>query len=216
MQPAESLNVISLLQRRMPSSVVVFAAGTGGPQALAEILPRFPAAFSGAIVILQQMRTGFTKVLAEHLDQVCQLPVTEAADGESFHAAEALVVPAGFHLSLAQSSDGRTATVRLDDVRNDPDALRQRADQTMASLARVYERDAIGVLLTGTGQDGCEGIRAIADAGGVTIAQDEESSIVFDLPNSAITASVVHQVLPLWSIADHILMIEREANASAA
>jgi two-component system chemotaxis response regulator CheB len=86
----------------------------------------------------------------------------------------------------------------------------------MASVAAAYGRDSVGILLTGMGEDGRNGMRAIHEAGGTTIAQDEESSIIFDLPSSAINARVAHHVLPLWNIVDQLISLSEEANANVA
>lgn len=198
---------------RRPSSVVVIAAGTGGPQALMEILPRFQATYSGTLVVIQQMRSGFTRVLASHLNEVCRLRVLEPVDGQDLRAAEVLMVPAGYSLTISESDTG---VIRLVDVQDDPEALLNRCDTAMESVAAAFGRDSVGVLLTGLGEDGRAGMRAIYDAGGTTIAQDEESSVVFDLPSSAIDARVTHHVLPLWNIADQIASITEVANANAA
>jgi two-component system chemotaxis response regulator CheB len=195
---------------------VVIGAGTGGPQALAEVLPRFPSTFSGTIIVLQQMRAGFTRVLANHLNDVCHLPVYEPVNGQELHASEILMIPGGFRLAISESKDGASAVIKLEDLQDDPEALRARIDKTMISLTGAFGRDTIGVLLTGMGEDGRDGMRAIADIGGSTIAQDEESSTIFDLPSCAIDSGAAHHVLPLWNIVDQIISIAGEANADAA
>lgn len=206
-------NVSSARDFRRPSTVVVIAAGTGGPQALMEILPRFQAIYSGSIIVIQQMRAGFTKVLANHLNEVCKLRVHEPIDGQDLRAAEVLMVPGGSCLTMSESDP---STIRVEDIQDDPESLYSRTDATMTSIAKVFGADTVGVLLSGLGYDGRDGMRAISDAGGTTIVQDEESSIIFDLPLSAIDARVVHHVLPLWNIADQIVSLAEEANANAA
>jgi two-component system chemotaxis response regulator CheB len=217
MQDASASSAAIVRESRSPSSVVVIGAGAGGPQALSQILPRFPVSFPGAVVVVQQMRPGFTKVLANHLNEICSLPVCEPVDGQQFHASEILLVPGGARFSLATHNSSDSRLITLDDIYDDPESLSSRTNQAMESIATIYGRNAIGVLLTGMGDDGRDGMRAIADAGGTTIAQDEESSVVFDLPSTAIDAGAAHQVLPLWSIADGIIaMVMGEANANAA
>lgn len=213
MSPGDTRDSSLARDFRKPSSVLVIAAGTGGPQALMEILPRFPSTYSGAIIVMQQMRIGFTKVLASHLNDVCRLRVHEPIDGQDLRAAEVLMVPSGCRLTIPESDP---LIIRVENVQDDPDALNARTDSTMTSIATVFGRQSAGVLLTGLGEDGRNGMRAISDAGGTTIAQDEESSIIFDLPSSAINARVAHHVLPLWNIADQIVSIAEEANANAA
>lgn len=196
---------------RLPTRVVVIAAGTGGPQALMEILPRIPSQYPGAIVVLQQMRPGFSKVLTSQLNEVCRLRVVNPVDGQDLCAAEILMVPAGCHVVFS----GNARMIRVLDVHDDPEAAAKAVDNTMTSAANAFGANAIGVLLTGFGDDGRAGMKAIYDTGGETIAQDEESSTIFDLPSSAIEARVVNHVLPLWSIADQIAARE-VLNADAA
>lgn len=197
---------------RLPTRVVVIAAGTGGPQALMEILPRIPSQYPGAIVVLQQMRPGFSKVLTSQLNEVCRLRVVNPVDGQDLCAAEILMVPAGCHVVFS----GNARMIRVLDVHDDPEAAAKAVDNTMTSAANAFGANAIGVLLTGFGDDGRAGMKAIYDAGGETIAQDEESSTIFDLPSSAIEARVVNHVLPLWSIADQIAAAREVLNADAA
>lgn len=217
MKDVKTLTTGFVRNRQLPSSLVVIGAGTGGPQALADILPRFPEAFSGTIIVVQQMRPGFTRVLANHLNEICHMPVYEPVDGQELHPSEILMVPGGTLLTIPMPEDNSACIIRLEDIVDDPENLNTRTNQTMASVAELYGRDAVGVLLTGMGNDGRDGMRAISDARGNTIAQDEESSTIFDLPSSAIDGGAAHEVLPPWNIADHIMsIIVEEANASAA
>ncbi len=196
---------------------VIIGAGTGGPQALIEILPYFDASFPGTIIVLQQMGPGMTRVLAKHLSANCQIPVYEPEDGQQLNASEILVVPSNMLFTLANNDESGHSSIQLYNAQNNPELLETRIDTAMASVANLYGRNATGVLLTGMGEDGRDGMRAIADSGGSTIAQNEETSIVFDMPSSAIDAGAVHEVLPLWSIADHIkTIVSRGANANAA
>ena len=214
MQEVETATATLIRDRRLPGSLIAIGAGTGGPQALVEILPRFPSTFSGTIIVIQQMRSGFTRVLANQLNEICHLPVYEPVDGQELHASEILMAPGGTVLTIIEQS---TCVIRLEDAQDDPDKLRTRTDQTMSSAAALYGRDSIGVLLTGMGDDGRDGLRAIADAGGITLAQDEDSCVIFDLPSCAIDGGAAHEVLPLWNIADRIISIAMgEANANAA
>lgn len=213
MSPGDMHDFNTARDFRQPTSVVVIAAGTGGPQALMEVLPRFQASYPGTIIVIQQMRAGFTRVLASHLNEACRLRVHEPIDGQDLRAAEVLMVPAGSLLTVAKNDP---TIVRLDDIQDDPEARQSRTDQCMSAIAAAYGRESAGVLLTGLGNDGRMGMKTISDSGGTTIAQDEESSTVFDLPASAINAGVAHHVLPLWNIADKIISLAEGANANAA
>ncbi len=202
-----------------PRWLVVFGANTGGPQALLEVLPQFPPHFPGSVIVLQQMRSGFTRVLVEQLSQVCRLPVCEPEDGHALHSGRILVAPSDTRLRI-DKVDSPVAVgygVLLEDTGHTPDLRHTRIDAAMTSVGEMFGTYSIGVLLTGLGSDGREGMRAIRDAGGITIAQDEASSVVHAMPAAAIDAGVVHEVLPLWSIVDRILgIVEGQADAIAA
>ncbi|MGC8862147.1 MAG: CheB methylesterase domain-containing protein [Armatimonadota bacterium] len=189
-----------------PKWVVVFGANTGGPQALAQVLPQFSARFPGAIIVAQQMRPGFTRVLVHHLQQLCKMPVLEPEDGQALLASRIVVAPSNARLTIANvgSPTAPGYCVILEDVSGKPDLMRSRVDAVMTSAAQVFGPTVVSVLLTGLGSDGREGMRAVRNAGGFTIAQDEATSVVHSLPASAIEAGIVHEVLPLWSIADRI------------
>ncbi|MEN6357931.1 MAG: CheB methylesterase domain-containing protein [Armatimonadota bacterium] len=198
--------------------VVVIAASTGGPQALTQILPRFPSSFPGTIIVIQQIRNGFTRVLADILNQTCNLPVHEPVDGQALQPSRILMTPSNCRLTLSANDFGAPGwQVLVENVEDLPEERRWRVDHTMTSIADTFGKRAVGVLLTGIGTDGREGLRAIHSAGGTTIAQDSASSVVFDLPSYAIEAGIVHETLPLWSIADRIIELAKEnADAIAA
>ncbi|MHB9035237.1 MAG: CheB methylesterase domain-containing protein [Armatimonadota bacterium] len=198
--------------------VVVIAASTGGPQALAQLLPRFPSNFPGTIIVVQQMRHGFTRVLADMLNQTCNLPVHEPVDGQVLQPSRVLMTPSDCRMELSPNGFGAPGwQLLVENVADSPEMRHSRVDFTMSSIAGALGKRVVGVILTGVGTDGREGMRAIHTAGGVTIAQDADSSVVYDLPSYSIEAGVVHEVLPLWSIADRITEIARgEADAIAA
>jgi len=202
-----------------PERVVIIGANTGGPQALAQLLPQFPAGFPDTIIVIQQMRPGFTRVLVDQLGSLCQLPAYEPSDGQGLQKSTVLIVPSGTSFTLSEAIGSPTLgyEIRLDDVRNDTERYPNRVNEAMISAAAVFSDRAVGVLLTGLGGDGTEGMRAISAAGGLTIAQDAASSIVHDMALRAIDAGVVADVLPLWSIADRIrIAATGEVNANAA
>ena len=202
-----------------PSSLVVIGANVGGPQALGQLLPSFPAQFPGAIVVVQQMRLGFTRVLADQLSSICSLPTYEPSDGQAVQSGGIIVVPSGAIATFAcdDSVGSPEYQIRLEDVSDNQERRAACISATMTSAAEIMGRSSIGVLLTGIGEDGREGMRSIASAGGVTIAQDAASSVVHDMALRAIDARVVSEVVPLWSIADRIIeTVMGEANADAA
>lgn len=210
MQLRENLSLTVRPGAKPPEWLIVVGASTGGPQALARLLPDFPADIPATIVVVQQMRPGFCRVLANQLNHVCDLPIYEPEDGQALQSSRILMVPSGTSLKFEQMTvSGQGWSILLEDVRDNINRHSNRTNETMREAVQVFGRKCIGVLLTGTGNDGCEGLRDIATAGGITIAQDEASSVVHDLPASAIEAGVASEVLPLWNITERIIRIIR-------
>lgn len=181
---------------------VVIGTSTGGPAALQVIIPRLPANLAAPVLIVQHMPLGFTRSLAERLDQKSALLVREARDGEPPLPGRALVAPAGRHLKLRRVQG--EPRLWLDD--EPVDALhRPSVDVLMQTAARVYGSAVLGIVLTGMGSDGVEGLRAIQAAGGRTLAQSEDSCVIFGMPKAALEAGVVHRAVPLERVPDEIL-----------
>jgi two-component system chemotaxis response regulator CheB len=184
------------------AEVVAIGTSTGGPPALQAIVPRLPAGFSAPILIVQHMPAGFTRSLAERLDQRSRVRVHEAEDGEPLRPGHALVAPAGRHMKVRRR--GGEAFVWLD-VEPRGALHRPSVDVLMASLAKTFGKRCLGVLLTGMGSDGVDGLRAIRAAGGRTLAESEETAVIYGMPKAALEAGVVDQAVPLPRIADEIL-----------
>ena len=184
------------------AEVVVIGTSTGGPPALQAIIPRLPDGFQSAVLIVQHMPVGFTRSLAERLNSRSVLNVREAEDGEAVTAGSVLVAPAGRHMKVRRR--GRQTQVWLDD---EPRSALHRPsiDILMASVARVYGAKVLGVVLTGMGSDGVEGLRAIREAGGRSLAESEESCVIYGMPKAAVEAGVVDESVPLGRMADEIL-----------
>jgi two-component system chemotaxis response regulator CheB len=181
---------------------VVIGTSTGGPPALQAIIPRLPEGLDSAILVVQHMPVGFTRSLAERLDSRSALRVREAEDGETVVRGQVLIAPAGRHMKVRHR--GSAVKVWLDDEPRN--ALhRPSADVLMASVARTYGPRALGVILTGMGSDGVEGLRAIRAAGGSTMAESEETCVIYGMPKAAVEAGVVDRSVPLGRMADVIL-----------
>ena len=188
-----------------PPEMVLIGVSTGGPAALARLLPLLPKDLGVPIALVQHMPPIFTQSLAESLSSKCGLRVREAADGDKLEPGLVLIAPGGRHMRLAPCP-GALARAQITD---DPpeNNCRPAVDYLFRSAANTFPGRAMAVILTGMGNDGTLGLRLLRRHGCFTIAQDEASSVVFGMPKSAIEAGVVDLVLPLDAIAARILAV---------
>jgi two-component system chemotaxis response regulator CheB len=185
--------------------LIALGASTGGPQVVAEILAKLPADFAAPLLIVQHIASGFTEGLVEWLDQGTGLRVKLAEPGESVQPGTAYLARDGFHMGITR--DGR---IRLTNEPAD-DGFCPSASSLFWSVAEAYGRSAVGILLTGMGRDGAAGLKRLREAGGVTIAQDKESSVIFGMPGEAIRLGAVEHVLPPEQIAATIRSLVKPA-----
>jgi two-component system chemotaxis response regulator CheB len=180
--------------------VIAIGASTGGTEALKEILVHLPLNVPG-LLIVQHMPAQFTKAFAERLNTLCQIEVREAKDGDSVVNGRALIAPGNFHMLLKRS--GAKYYVN---VKDGPLVHHQRpaADVLFGSVAQYAGSNAIGVILTGMGADGAQGMLKMKETGSRTIAQDEESCVVFGMPKEAIKLGAVERIAPLDRIPQEI------------
>ncbi|MFO1498346.1 MAG: chemotaxis response regulator protein-glutamate methylesterase [Verrucomicrobiota bacterium] len=185
--------------------VVAVGASTGGTEALREFLQALPPDAPG-IVIVQHMPEKFTTSFAERLNNLCRISVKEAADNDSVVRGQALIAPGNKHLLLKRS--GARYCV---EVRDGPLVCRHRpsVDVLFRSTARYAGRNAVGVILTGMGDDGARGMLEMKEAGAYNLAQDEATCVVFGMPAEAIKLGGVDRVLPLPSIAEQVVRLCR-------
>ena len=187
---------------RLHPRVVVIGVSTGGPTALAAILPQLPAEFHLPVLIVQHMPALFTRLLAERLHNLCRLPVEEARQGASVDAGTILIAPGNFHLKV--DFRGGVAQVRLD--QSPPQNFcRPAVDALFSSIAETYGGAVLAVILTGMGHDGLHGAEILKARGASILAQDEASSVVWGMPGAVVNAGLADRVLPLDRIAPEIL-----------
>ena len=184
------------------NNIVVIGASTGGMQALEAILPSLSVDFPSPIIVLQHVPSRFfTESLAERLQMNCELAVKVAENEELIRPGKVYIAPWGYRTRL-EPQPAADVVIRLSE--DDLDSLSPSIDDTMQSVANVYHEGALGVILSGIGQDGLEGMKAIKEAGGKTIAQDE-SSLIFGMPKAVIEAGYADQTLPPGEIASAVM-----------
>jgi len=198
------------LKQLPPKKLVLVGTSTGGPRALSEVLTKLPGNIPAALLIVQHMPAGFTRSLAERLDHLSELRVKEAEDRERVVSGTAYIAPGDYHLKVEAVPPSRQPLLRL--TKEPPvNGHRPSVDVLMKSAAQAGCWELIGVVLTGMGSDGCDGMREIKAHHGKTIAEDESTAVVFGMPKAAIEAGVVDRVVPLPLIAKEIVkMLEEE------
>jgi two-component system chemotaxis response regulator CheB len=178
---------------------VVIAASTGGPRALAQLLPALPARLGEGTLIVQHMPAGFTGSLAARLDKMSPLSVREAVLGDALEPGTALVAPGGTHLRLDEARHARlTDEAPIG-------GLRPRADLTIADVAAAWGERTLLVVLTGMGRDGAQGARAVRAAGGRVLCEAAESCTVYGMPRAVIEEGLADLALPLGELAEAIV-----------
>ncbi len=187
------------LRGKETSKVVAIGVSTGGPQALQQVLAKLPPDFPCGILIVQHMSKGFIDGLAEWLNTASCLHVNIAKAGDILKKGMIMLAPDDLHMRIG--SDGR---IVLSENTSKAIVHVPSIDVMMKSVADYYQENAIGVIMTGMGQDGVDGIRAIRKAGGKTIAQDEKSSVIFGMNKAAIDMGLIDKVVSLERIAEEI------------
>ncbi len=186
---------------RKGGAILVIGASTGGPSAVQRVVSELPEDYPLPVVVVQHMPPVFTRQFAMRLDRNTALAGKEAEDGEKLRPGTVLVVPGGHHLLITGRVSGKVKIVE----RQDGDRFVPSVDRTMASAAEAYGAGTIGVLLTGMGNDGAEGLLKISQAGGLTVAESEESSVVFGMPRAAIQKKAARDILHLEHIGSRIM-----------
>lgn len=188
---------------RTTEQIVVLGASTGGTQAIEQVLKGFPLNCPGTVIV-QHMPAGFTKAFADRLNQLCNFEVKEAENGDTIFNSRVLIAPGNKHMLIKRS--GAQYYV---EVKDGPLVAHHRpsVDVLFNSAATAIGKNAIGILLTGMGSDGAQGLLKMKEAGSINIAQDEKTSVVFGMPKSAIELGAAHHILPIHEVAAKVVSI---------
>lgn len=182
--------------------IVVIGASTGGPRALTNILSGIPRNISSAIIIVQHMTPEFIPSFTERLQWVSPLDISVAQEDDVISPGRVLIAPGGRHTIITQSRTSRR--IHLNSLESEH-GISPSVDFAMESAAELYGEKTLGVLLTGMGHDGAKGMKAVKEAGGSTIAEDEATCVVFGMPKAAIELGCIDEILPLHEIAGAIM-----------
>ena len=194
-----------------PFDVLAIGSSTGGPQALFQLLANIRGVVSRPIFITQHMPATFTTILAEHISRSTGWPAAEGIDGETVRSDRVYVAPGDFHM-LAAVAPGGEKIIKLSKAPAE-NFCRPAVDPMLRSLAQVYGRRLLTVILTGMGHDGLRGGEAVREAGGTMVAQDEATSVVWGMPGAVATAGLCSAVLPLAELAPYIAKLTRRSAA---
>ena len=199
---------VPLVGRR---EVVAIGVSTGGPKALAEVIPRLPGNFPVPILIVQHMPPIFTAQLANRLDQLSALKVVEAQEGNPLAPGKVFIAPGDYHLEVSQRGQAKVVHLHKGPPEN---SCRPAVDVLFRSVANVFGGRSVGVIMTGMGHDGLAGAKLMKEKGALIIAQDEATSVVYGMPRAVIEAGLADYILPLGEIANFLLKIFRQRVAA--
>lgn len=181
-------------------NIIAIGASTGGPDAIYKVVGEIEPVENTVILIAQHMPANFTKRLADRLNERCRFNVVEASNGDMLKSGYVYVAKGGYHMEI---SKGRIVLTEEPPIHG----VRPAVDKLFFSVAKEAKNKVLAVILTGMGKDGATGIKCIKDAGGITIAQDQESSAIYGMPKAAIETGAIDHVLPLGKIAEMVSRI---------
>ncbi|HEX3819468.1 MAG TPA: chemotaxis response regulator protein-glutamate methylesterase [Candidatus Sulfotelmatobacter sp.] len=186
------------------SEIIAIGVSTGGPKALQEILPGFPRDLAVPLLIVQHMPEGFSAPFAERLNGVCSITVSEARQHEIIHPGTAYIAPSGTHMRVIRRSSDLQPVIALDTSGRSAQYVPS-IDVLMKSVALLYKSRAMGIIMTGMGSDGAEGMKAIHRAGGLTIGQDEATCTVYGMPRVCAEMGILDRIVPLSNIPAQVM-----------
>lgn len=207
-EPIKKINTLKASESRPNvihgefDNIVAIGTSTGGPRALQTLIPELPEDINAAIVIVQHMPPKFTKSLADRLNSISNIKVKEAEDGDILSKGCGYIAPGDYHMKVVKEANN--LVIRLN---KEPQVmgLRPTVDMMMESVAKISGYSKLGIILTGMGSDGTNGIIEMKQSGSYTIAQDETTSVVYGMPKSAIATNCIDVILPLEKIANKII-----------
>jgi two-component system chemotaxis response regulator CheB len=202
--PTEKVEPEVIKRSRNELTVVAIGASAGGPKALGRVFANLPGNLQAPVVVSQHMPKGFSKILARQLAVVAKLDLKEAESGDVLRVGQALLTPGGFNMEIRKGG-----VVRIGKAEQIPAPS---IDMMMNSVAELYGSKTVGVLLTGMLTDGVQGMKAIKNQGGVTIVQDEESSVVFGMPKAALEAGAADIVANIDDVSSQIVTALEKIN----
>jgi two-component system, chemotaxis family, protein-glutamate methylesterase/glutaminase len=209
-KPPHSAHLPKRQRSSLPAEIVAIGISTGGPQALQEILPLFPADLPVPIIVVQHMPKGFTAPYAKRLDSLCAVTVREASQREVVQPGVVYIAPAGAHL-VVERSNLKTSIC----LTEEPSGLQHipSIDVMMHSVAAAWGPLTMGVIMTGMASDGSQGMEAIYREGGLTVGQDEETCAVYGMPRLCAEMGILDRVVPLMQIPQEIVQASRRLRA---
>jgi len=190
-------------QRRVRHSILAIGASTGGPPAIEHVLSGIPADFPVPIVIAQHMPKLFTKSFAQRLNNISQIAVKEAENGEVLKSGTVLIAPGDYHMNIRK----RNSEAFVELVSDAKYIYRPSVDLLFSSIAQAYGMESVCVVLTGMGNDGLAGIKEIKNKNGYVIAQDEDTCVVYGMPRAVVNANMADTVLPIDKITEEIIKV---------
>ncbi|MDA2921773.1 chemotaxis response regulator protein-glutamate methylesterase [Patescibacteria group bacterium AH-259-L07] len=198
-------------RKETAAKAVIIGASTGGPPVVEDIIAGMPSNFSAAVLVVQHMPEHFTKTFAERLNKVSKIPVKEAEEGDIIKAGRVFIAPGGYHMKIEKMDTGKVFENVVHLTKELPKhGLRPAIDVLMFSAAHSYVNQTIGVVLTGMGDDGREGMRAIKTVHGHTIVQDPETAVVDFMPKAVIEEGLADEILPPSEIAEKIIELSKK------